>query len=149
MENLTKRYAFLAENEIFDIMPMKGNYEDPSFLRWSNGFSNEPKLIDISGVSGVSIGSVWDGEGFDSSSVPEDTFVYEINPGRQIYAVIDKENIVFMIMDCTESLPMLKDAFEAAVSTGNVVPMDISDFPTDVSYGWIWNGESFLPPDES
>jgi hypothetical protein len=52
-------------------------------------------------------------------------------------------------MDCTESLPMLKDAFEAAVSTGNVVPMDISDFPTDVSYGWIWNGESFLPPDES
>jgi hypothetical protein len=149
MEYVTKRYAFLVEDEIFDIMPMKGSYEEAPFLRWVNGFSNEPKILNISGPLDVSIGSIWDGEVFDSSSLPEDRFIRRIQPGYQLYPLIDKENVVFMIMDLTDSPPLLKNAFEAAFDTGNVVAMDITDFPAEVSYEWIWNGESFLPPDES
>jgi hypothetical protein len=149
MEYVTKRYAFLVENQIFDIMPIKGNYEEPFFLRWSNGFSNEPKILNISGTLDVSIGSIWDGEGFDSSFLPEDTFIRKIQPDHQIYPLIDKNDVVFMILDFTDSSPLLKNAFKAAFDTGNVVAMDITDFPADVSYEWIWNGESFLPPDES
>jgi hypothetical protein len=83
MEYVNKKYAFLVENEIFDILPIKGNYEDATFLRWSIGFSNEPKLIDLKGNSSLSIGSVWDGEGFDSSSLPAETLVLEYGEGRQ------------------------------------------------------------------
>jgi hypothetical protein len=54
-----------------------------------------------------------------------------------------------MILDFTDSFPVLKNAFESAIDTGNVVGMDISDFPKDVSYGWTWDGESFVPPEES
>jgi hypothetical protein len=149
MEYVTRRYAFLVENEIFDIMPMKGSYEEAPFLRWFNGFSNEPKILNLDGPLDVSIGSTWDGESFDRSSVPEDRLVSEIKPGRQTYPIIDKDNVVFMIMDLTDSSPLLKNAYEAAFSTGNVVPMDITDFPVDVSYEWTWDGENFLPPEES
>jgi hypothetical protein len=149
MEYVTKRYAFLVENEIFDIMPMKGSYQEPFFLRWSDGFSNEPKILNLDGPLDVSIGSTWDGESFDSSTLPEERIIYKIQSDRQVYPIINKENVVFMIMELTESPPLLKNAYEAAFSTGNVVPMDITDFPVDVSYEWTWDGENFLPPEES
>jgi hypothetical protein len=144
-----KRYAFLIENEIFHIMSMRGNNEDETFLRWSNGFSNEPTGLDISGVSNVAIGSIWDGENFDNSFLPEKSVIYDVQPGERKYAMIDKEKIVFMILLLTNSIPTLKDVFEAAFGSGQVVGMDITSFPEDVSLWWIWNGESFLPPDES
>jgi hypothetical protein len=149
MEYVTKRYAFLVENEIFDIMPIKGSYQEPFFLRWSDGFSNEPKILNLDGPLDVSIGSTWDGESFDSSFLPADRIVYKIQSDRQIYPLIDKENVVFMIMELTDSPPLLKNAFKAAFDTGNVVAMDITDFPVDVSYEWTWDGENFLPPEES
>ena len=144
-----KRYAFLVENEIFDIMPIAGNYEEKTFLRWSNGFLNEPKGLDISGVPNVAIGSIWNGESFDNSYLPEDSIISEASPSQKKYAIIDKENVVFMILDLTNSLSTLKDVFEAAFSTGEVIAMDITSFPEDVSYWWTWDGESFSPPVES
>lgn len=144
-----KKYAFLVENEIFDIFPVRGNNEDETFLRWSNGFLNETKVLDISNVPGVGIGSIWGGENFDNSFLSEEDLANEVSPGQQKYAVIDKENVVFMMMDLTDSSSMLKDTFEAAFSSGEVIGMDITGFPQDVSYWWTWNGESFLPPEES
>jgi hypothetical protein len=144
-----KRYAFLVENEIFDIFPVRGNYENETFSRWSTGFSNEPTGIDISSIPDVAIGSVWNGEGFDNSSLPEESVISETEPGQKKYAVINKEKVVFMILDLTNSSLLLKDTFEAAFSTGNVIGMDITSFPEEVSHWWVWNGESFLPPEES
>jgi len=144
-----KRYAFLVENEIFDIMPVAGNYEEKSFLRWSNGFLNEPKGLDISGVPNVAIGSIWNGESFDNSYLPEDSIISEVNSSQKRYAVIDKENVVFMILELSSSSSMLQGVFEAAFSTGNVIGMDITSFPENVSYWWTWDGESFSPPEES
>ena len=144
-----KRYAFLVENEIFDIMPVAGNYEDKVFLRWSDGFLNEPTALDISGIPNVTIGSVWNGESFDNSSLSENGIIPEVTPGEKKYAVLNKEKVVFMILELTNSLPLLKDSFEAAFSTGNVIGMDITSFPEDVSYWWKWDGESFSPPEES
>jgi len=144
-----KRYAFLVENEIFDIMPIAGNYEEKNFLRWSNGFLNEPKGLDISGVPNVAIGSIWDGENFDNSYLPEDSIIHEVNSSQKRYAIIDKENVVFMILELSSSSSMLQDVFEAAFSTGNVIGMDITSFPENVSYWWTWDGESFSPPEES
>jgi hypothetical protein len=144
-----KRYAFLVENEIFDIMLIAGNYEDEVFLRWSNGFLNEPTALDISGIPNVTIGSVWNGESFDNSSLPENSIISEVTPGEKKYAVLNKEKVVFMILELTNSLPLLKDSFEAAFSTGNVIGMDITSFPKDVSHWWTWDGESFSPPVES
>ena len=147
MEN--KRYAFLVENEIFDIMPASGNYENKTFLRWSNGFLNEPTGLDISGIPNVAIGSIWNGESFDNSYLPEDSIIFEVNSNQKRYAFLDKEKVVFMILDLTDSSSLLKDAFEAAFSTGDVIGMDITSFPENVSYWWTWDGESFLPPEES
>ena len=144
-----KRYAFLVENEIFDIMPIAGNYEDEVFLRWSNGFLNEPTALDISGIPNVTIGSVWNGESFDNSSLPENSIISEVTPGEKRYAVLNKEKVVFMILDLTDSLSQLKDSFEAAFSTGDVIGMDITSFSENVSYWWTWDGESFYPPVES
>ena len=144
-----KRYAFLVENEIFDIMPIAGNYEDEVFLRWSNGFLNEPTALDISGIPNVTIGSVWNGESFDNSSLPENSIISEVTPGEKRYAVLNKEKVVFMILDLTDSLSQLKDSFEAAFSTGDVIGMDITSFSENVSYWWTWDGESFSPPAES
>jgi hypothetical protein len=144
-----KRYALLIENEIFDIMSMRGNYEDETFLRWSDGFSNEPTGLDISGIPNVGIGSIWNGESFDNSFLNEDSFISDTEPGQKRYAIIDKEKVVFMILDLTNSLSTLKNIFEAAFTSGDVVGMDITSFPADVSHWWVWNGESFLPPDES
>jgi hypothetical protein len=147
MEN--KRYAFLVENEIFDIMSVPNNNENKTFLRWSNGFLNEPTGLDISGIPNVAIGSIWNGESFDNSYLPEDSIIPEVSPSQKRYAVIDKENVVFMILDLTDSSLLLKDSFEAAFSTGSVIGMDITSFPEDVSYWWTWDGESFSPPEES
>jgi hypothetical protein len=144
-----KRYAFLVENEIFDIMPIAGNYEDEVFLRWSNGFLNEPTALDISGIPNVTIGSIWNGESFDNSYLPENSVIFEVTPGEKRYAVLDKEKVVFMILELTNSLSLLKDSFEAAFSTGDVIGMDITSFPENVSYWWTWDGESFSPPVES
>jgi hypothetical protein len=144
-----KRYAFLVENEIFDIFPVSGDHENETFLRWSNGFLNEPKGLDISGIPNIAIGSIWNGESFDNSSLPEDSVILEANTDQRRYAFIDKENIVFMVLDLTDSSQILKDAFEAAFNTGEVVGMDITEFPEDVSHWWTWDGESFSPPEES
>jgi hypothetical protein len=144
-----KRYAFLVENEIFHIMPIAGNYEDRVFLRWSNGFLNEPTGLDISGIPNIAIGSIWNGESFDNSHLPEDSIILEANSNQKRYAFIDKENVVFMILDLTDSLSLLKDAFAAAFSTGEVTAMDITSFSENVSYWWAWDGESFSPPVES
>jgi hypothetical protein len=144
-----KKYAFLVENEIFDLFPVRANQEDQPFLRWSNGFSNEATGVDISGIPNVAIGSIWNGESFDNSLLPEETVIYEVKPGEIKYAFVDKENVVFMILELTDSSPLMRDAFEAAFSAGNVVGMDITDFPADVSYWWTWDGESFSPPEES
>jgi len=144
-----KRYAFLVEDEIFHILPIAGNYEDKVFLRWSNGFLNEPKGLDVSEIPDVAIASIWNGEGFDNSSLTEESFITQVQPGEKKYAFIDKENVVFMILELTNSLSTLKDAFEAAFSTGDVIAMDITNFPADVSHWWTWDGESFSPPEES
>jgi hypothetical protein len=144
-----KRYAFLVENEIFHIMPIAGNYEDKVFLRWSNGFLNEPKGLDVSEIPDVAIASIWNGESFDNSSLTEESFIMQVKPGEKKYAFIDKENVVFMILDLTDSLSTLKDAFAAAFSTGDVIAMDITSFSENVSYWWTWDGESFYPPVES
>jgi hypothetical protein len=145
----SKKYVFLVENEIFDVFPVRANQESQPFLRWSNGFSNEPKGLEISGIPNVAIGSVWNGESFDNSLLPEESVIQEVKPGEIKYAFIDKENVVFMIMELTDSPSLLKNAYEAAFSAGNVVGMDITDFPPDVSYWWKWDGESFSPPEES
>jgi hypothetical protein len=144
-----KRYAFLVENEIFHIMPIAGNYEDKVFLRWSNGFLNEPRGLDISEIPNVAIASIWNGESFDNSSLTEESFITQVKPGEKKYAFIDKENVVFMILELTDSLSLLKDAFAAAFSTGEVTAMDITSFSENVSYWWAWDGESFSPPVES
>jgi hypothetical protein len=144
-----KRYAFLVENEIFHIMPIAVNYEDEVFLRWSNGFLNEPTGLDISGIPNIAIGSIWNGESFDNSHLPEDSIIFETNSNQKRYALLDKEKLVFMVLDLTDSLSLLKNSFEAAFSTGAVIGMDITDFSEDVSYWWTWDGESFSPPEES
>jgi hypothetical protein len=144
-----KRYAFLVENEIFHILPIAGNYEDKVFLRWSNGFLNEPKVLDISEIPDVAIASIWNGEGFDNSFLTEESLITQVRRGEKKYALINKENVVFMILELTNSPSMLKNAFEAAFSTGSVIAMDITDFPESVSYWWTWDGESFSPPEES
>jgi hypothetical protein len=144
-----KKYAFLVENEIFNIFPVSGDNENETFLRWSNGFLNDPTVLDVSSIPGAAIGSIWDGNGFDNSSLPEESIVDEITPGQQKYAVINKENIVFMLLDLTNSSSLLKGAFEAAFSSGDVVGMDITNFSEDVAHWWTWDGETFSPPEES
>ncbi len=142
---INKKYALLVENEIFDIFSVTNDPDSEILSRWELGFSGHPVGMEITGMTGVTIGSVWTGEGFDNSEVSPD-YVSPFDETRKLYAILDN-NKIFMLIDPADNYPKVQEMYSAAFSTNTVVGMDITDFPNEVTYEWVWNGESFSPPE--
>jgi hypothetical protein len=142
---INKKYALLVENEIFYIFSVTNDPDSEILTRWELGFSGQPVGMEITGMAGVTIGSIWTGEGFDNSEVPTD-YVSPFDETRKLYAILDN-NKIFMLIDPADNYPRLQEMYSAAFGTNTVIGMDITNFPNEVTYLWVWNGESFSPPE--
>lgn len=136
-----KKYAFLVENEIFDIIKIPEDSDlDDIILRWDSGFKDKHIGLDISSFLDAAVGSVWIGDKFDNSNVtghnPESV------ANRKRFAFLDSDNIIFaQMMPAQSKEAMYTAAFEAGVSG-----MDITELDPKISIGWIWNGQNFDVP---
>jgi hypothetical protein len=138
-----KKYAFLVENEIFDTIRVP---EDPEFeamiLRWNAGFGDSHIGIDISGFPDAAVGSVWVQTGFDNSNVTNHDREHVANKKR--FAFLDSNNILFaQLMPPKAKEDMYLAAFETGASG-----MDITAMASEVTKGWVWDGQAFNPPEE-
>jgi hypothetical protein len=142
---INKKYALLVENEIFHIFAVTNDPSSEILSRWELGFSGQPVGMEITGMTEAKIGSIWTGEGFDNSEVSAD-HVNPFDPSRKLYAILDN-NKIFMLIDPADNYPKVQEMYVAAFSTNTVIGMDITNFPNEVTHGWVWNGESFSPPE--
>jgi hypothetical protein len=142
---INKKYALLVENEIFDIFSVTNDPGSEILTRWELGFSGQPFGMEITGMTGVTVGSIWTGEGFDNSEVSPD-YVSPFDETRKLYAILNN-NKIFMLIDPADNYPKVQEMYSAAFSTNTIVGMDITDFPNEVTYEWVWNGKSFSPPE--
>jgi hypothetical protein len=142
---VNKKYALLVENEIFDIFSVIDDPNNETLSRWAIGFSGQPVGMEITGMTEVTIGSVWTGEGFDNSNASID-HIDTFDSSRSLYAILS-DNKIFMIIDPADNYLKLQEMYAVAFSTNSVTGMDITSFPNEVTYEWTWNGESFLPPE--
>lgn len=65
--NATRKYAFLVEDEVFEIVIVQPS--QPMFDRYRIGFSTPHIGMDVTEYDNVEIGSIWDGTSF---SLPVD-----------------------------------------------------------------------------
>ena len=144
---MKKRYAFLVENEIFEIVSIDTVQAEDLANTWSNAFA--------SGISGMQVvndndavpGAIWNGTNFDSSAVSEDIKAVTYPEWSKGYLYMSDNKILARFNEVNMD-DFLKNMYEAAFATNSITGIEISDYPEDVSYGWTWNGSSFDPPEE-
>jgi hypothetical protein len=103
--------------------------------------------MEITGMAGVTIGSVWTGESFDNSTVSSD-YTTPFDSNRKLYAILNN-NKIFMLIDPADNYPKVQEMYDIAFSTNKVTGMDITEFPKEVTYEWTWNDGIFLSPGDS
>lgn len=139
----TKRYAFIVENEVFDIIEIPDNeYYSDMISRWSNGFANNAYGIDLSDNPEISVGSIKGEHGFDNSNVSPEHSI-EQHTGLNRFGMISND-VVFGTIILSESDPKL-EMYKAAFETG-VTCVEVLDPDLPVTNWWIWDGNTFSQP---
>jgi hypothetical protein len=142
---INKRYAFLVENEIFDIFEIGiGTSDEEIYYRWLEGFSNNATGLDITNFPTARIGSILNENSFDNSEVLE-KHLHVQESGTKTYGMLSN-NKIFMIVVPTDKY--LQTMYEAAFQTGNITGMDITDFP-EATQGSVWNNGMFIAPNSN
>lgn len=150
---LEKKFVFAVKldefenmHEVFDIFIFTDEY--PELLeRWANGFkNNDVEVINILNLNPtpktINIGSFWDGEKFISEKI---TTSIELNENFTSYAFLDSNKIVFGAHLIKKINQFYNEKWQAAM-TSKVVGIDATDYP-EVNLGYLWDGNTFYPPE--
>lgn len=144
---LTKRFAFVVENEVFltiDIPDQPNEISTRDWGRWIAAFSSDPQIVNVNLYPNVDKTYIYkEGTFYSDSEMLSPALAEESYPeGTFKVAVIVEEDVVGTIMYIKADMVAEDfDRIEAGLSSDpKVLPC-----PAEVAVGWVYDGTSFAP----
>jgi hypothetical protein len=139
------RYAFLVENEIFEIVFVDTVEAKDIEDAWSKAFASGISGMQVINDNDAVAGAIWNGTSFDSSAVSEDIKAVTYPEWSRGYLYMSDNKILARFNEVNMD-DFRKNMYAAAFATNSISGINISSYPEEVSYGWTWNGSSFDAP---
>lgn len=142
------KYAFVVENEVFDVFTVPEVFTPEHKARTNAGMQSNPIGMDVTLTPEVCIGWSWDGSQFiPGTTFPYDGTYYEQTgthypEGSGAFAFLAEGEVFFLMFlpDWHANYSRYKAAF---ASSPTAIPVPGSAI---VKAGSLWNGESFIDP---